>query len=359
MQKNNKNSQGYILVLTMMIISIMVLVVTQMFYQGTAHLAFSRTVINTQKAKMLSLGGLQLTISKLSVVPKKEAKKPEQTQAAGSEQKPQKDDQGKKLLKKLLPIINRWQTINLKESIEGVEGQIKICITCENGKININKLYDYANHKFLGQGQTKGDTKKVLEQIFKKLEDITGKKNMFYSLQQFLQKRKYPLNDITELLEIADYSYFKDRVFYEPIDQKGKSLKDVYLTDIFTTWTEDAKIQPWLFSDSLCGVLGLRRVEGKDFETRKQSAEQWIENFKPKFQPDLDWSKIFKPIYNKDLSGLPKDFDTILDTQFAPNIFSVISSSIVDNVAQNLFAILQIQKKGDSVVVKLKKLYWI
>ena len=115
------------------------------------YVAFSRTVINREKAKMLALSGVQLAMSKLSLPEKKETK----------ENKAQSPDvMSKKFLEKILPIINRWEIISLKEKTDNIDAEIKICIVCENGKININKLYDFNTHKFVGQESQKGDMRK-------------------------------------------------------------------------------------------------------------------------------------------------------------------------------------------------------
>ena len=60
-------SQGYILVLTLIILSIMVIMVTQLFNKGRVHLYFAKTMIEREQAKQLALGGLHLAMNQLAV----------------------------------------------------------------------------------------------------------------------------------------------------------------------------------------------------------------------------------------------------------------------------------------------------
>ena len=62
---------------------------------------------------------------------------------------PEQSSEGKQLLKAILPVINRPQSFALKQAVDGINGTITIVLGSEEGKININKLYDFDKHKFL------------------------------------------------------------------------------------------------------------------------------------------------------------------------------------------------------------------
>lgn len=364
--KNN----GYILVLTLMILSVLVVIVTSMFFNQTGHSALTKTIVDREKAKMLALAGVQLAVSKLTIIPKK-----------SDEQKKSKEanDGAKndiKLLMNILPTINRWQTINLVEDIDGIAGQIKFSISSENGKINLNQLYDFSKHKFVGEGQSalpqpvgqaqkkqgnqqaQLDAKKFIQDISAKIREF-AQKDVFKGLMQFLQNRKIPLNDVTELLEIPEFSYFNDHVFFEPI-AGSDTKRPIFLTDIFTTWTDTSKLQPWVLSDSVSELFGLKRASVDD-DQRSKSIEQWIKKFKPTAQWKNDWDNILKPMYGKDFKSLNKQAEYLFESQFGPNQFSVVSYGTVGNITQKIFAIVEIETSGNTgvSVVKVRKLYWI
>ncbi|MDR3646951.1 MAG: hypothetical protein P4L22_05430 [Candidatus Babeliales bacterium] len=362
---------GYILVLTLMITSILIIVVTGVFYNSIAQIAFTKTIIDREKAKVLALSGIQLAIDKLTI-PEEPPKKPDPNKKA----KEPKDNKSKQLLKRILPRLNRWQTINLEEKTEGIDGQIKICITSEDGKININKLFDYKTHKFLNEApnpsvkpspgasgkpvppnKPKADARLFLQTILASMFEYTKNKDLFPELQSFLQKRKFPINDITELVTIPKFSYFQDNLFYEPTMSKG-SKQPIYLTDIFTIWTDSEKVQPWLFSDSLCALLGLKRVKLNDENERTQIIDEWLKNFNDTNNWQTDWDKSLKPVYGKDFKNISKNIQPFLSDKFAPKIFSVISYGTVGVITQRLIVILEVNSKDSESNYAIKKLYW-
>ncbi len=353
----NTKSNGYILILTLMILSILIIVVTNIFYTGTAHNVFSKTIIDREKAKMLALSGVQLAISKLTLPEEKKSQEEQSQEAQKKNVEDKKTKNNIRFLSRILPILNSWIVINLKSDNEEIDGQVKICICCEDGKININKIFDYSKKRFINDGILK-DFIKILDEINKKIRSITSQ-DLLKPLEQFLIKRKFPLNDVTELLLIPQFSYFKNYVFYEP-PIKGERLekRPIYLTDIFTTWTDNIQLQPWLLSDSVAAILGLKRIYPDEIEKRKNKIEQWIKNFKSNSDWVKDWDKIMKPLYEKELLSMPKGIEILFNSEFDPNIFSVVSYGTVGEITQKVFAILR-KNKSDEATFEVIKLYSI
>ena len=56
-------------------------------------------------------------------------------------------------MSRILPTLNRWQEFDLKEKVDGVDGQIKVCLMCEEGKINLNRIIDFEKGTFDGDGK--------------------------------------------------------------------------------------------------------------------------------------------------------------------------------------------------------------
>lgn len=358
-----QNKSGYILILTLMAIALITTIVTKMYYQSSAFLPLSELIINRQKAQSLALGGVQLAVSRLS----------------GSEDQKSKPVN---LLNRILPSINRWQTFNLKEEIDGVTGTLKICISCENGKINLNQLYDFQKHGFKDVQKTVTidsekslDVKQVenskfqnlLQEVFVSLSKLTKNeidaKNANQALIKFLSARNYQLLDITELLQIPELNYFKKHVFYEPptSDQKLEdTAKIVYLTDLFTTWTDQIQVEPWLFSDSILALLSFPRAQPNDIMKRDSIVKEWTKNFKEVSNWQSDWDKSLGLVYNVELANLPKIGMSLFETKFNPQVFSVIACGTVGSVTQKVYAIIKLQSESaGSSFFSVEKLYWI
>lgn len=355
---------GYILILTLMAIALITTIITKMYYQSSAYLPLAELISNRQKAQSLTLGGLQLALSKLN----------------GSQDQKSKQEA---FLERILTSINRWQTFNLKEEIDGVTGEIKICISCENGKINLNQLYDFQKNDFKDtQITVTSDSEKssdviqtasskfqnLLQEIFVSLSKLTKNeidaKKANQALVKFLNARNYQLLDITELLQMPEFSYFKKHVFYEPpttIDQDlSNSSRPVYLTDLFTTWTDQVKVEPWLFSDSILALLSFPRAQPNDIMKRDGIVKEWTKNFKEVSNWQSDWNKSLGVVYGVELANLPKMGISLFETKFNPQVFSVIACGTVGGVTQKIYAIIKLQSESTgSSFFAVEKLYWI
>ncbi len=355
---------GFILILTLMITSIAVVLVTSLFNTNMVYIPFMRTMIDREKAKMIAHSGLQVAVAQLAQEPKQEEEKTEEKtgEEKEKEKKPAGNGQAKHLLTTILPTINRWQTFKLQEEVEGIDAEIKICISCEEGKIDLNEWYDFKKHEFksIQEGLS---YQGPLEDIFKQMQERGVKAELFPAFEKFLQERSYELDDITELLTIKEFIAFKQHVFYEPPSEKEEK-RPLYLTDVFTVWSGKKGLQPWLFSDSISSILDLQRAQAGDVEKRKQSLDKWLENFKQKVSLPDDWETVFEPLYGKDFDSLPKGIEAFLSSTFEPKTFSVLSYGKVGDVTQKLFAIIRrtvsSKKNGEhSIAVTIKKIYWI
>ncbi len=167
MKKIAKKSKGYILIFTLLITATATVVVTYIFNRGIIYVPFMQIMIDREKAKMITLGSIQIIASQLTYQEKETKQIP--------------NDNEKKLLARILPTLNRWQTFQLKENIEGIDAELRICLMCEEGKINLNLIYDFSQHKFHGQGKKQGDWKKFLQEIFQRIEKKNKGKDLFTS----------------------------------------------------------------------------------------------------------------------------------------------------------------------------------
>lgn len=356
--------RGFILVTSLIITTLFVFLVTYLSYRTTTFISFAKTSIDREKAYALALGGIQIGMSQL-VPPVDQEKQKEQ--AGPKQQKEQKKQaeqaaQSKALLTSILPPLNRWQAFELREDVDGLDGEIKVCIASEDGKIDINAIYDFKKHAFLGEGKSERNWKTGMKILFARIEQAVGAENLFDSFEQFLKKRNKPVDDITELINAKGFDAFKNKLFYQP-PTTGDTKHPIFLTDLFTVWSLKPSVQPWLFSDSICAILGLQRAKDDDIDKRSESVQQWLRDFKLNVRWSADWDNLMIPLYGKDYNSLPKNIDTVLSSQFEPHFFSILSVGKYGEVEQRLLAIVQKvildQKNKQKFDIKIRKLYWL
>lgn len=367
-QVKQKNS-GFILVSTLFILAFLVFTTQQLLDRMMVHDQFDHIVVAREKAKMIAMAGISLAQAQLSERDFKNYDKELTTLEDEKNKKP--DERTKKMLLTILPHLNKWQTFALNKNNDGVDGELKICLMCENGKLNLNALFDFKKKQFAPEIQN------LLKQLALQLPDSkTNLKagELYALLNDYLKKRGKPLEDLSQLLEIPKLSAIS--FWYDP---PTKSLKNVQpqqqrtiaLNDLFTIWTPDAKIEPWLFSDATCAVLGLRRPLFDDAQKMGEIYKKVVSQFKPDLgaQWVQNWS-ILLPLYTKTPQAI-NEIAKILSQQFDPTVYTVISSGTVQEIEQKVLAVLMKQKKEQpqnskdarpqqqDVNFKIMKLYWL
>jgi hypothetical protein len=337
-----------------MIIALCTVIVSRMVYIGVANTAFDHTIVEREQAKVLAMSGIQCALSMLDT-PTEPPRSP------------------KKWLERIIPSINRWQTITFKEDSDGFDGRIKFCISCEDGKLNLNQLYDFKKHSWISLENK--NIEPIVKQLCERIEKKTHTRELFKELNDFLSKREYLLEDNTELLTKNERGNFKllewgktfeKTIFYEPLQnnntQKDKSAGayPLYLNDIFTVWTDTPSIEPWFFSDSICALLDLPRATIGSIEEREQLINQWVNQFSMKRTWPDSWSQQLSKLYNQENNNaLPSFLPTILfSNAFNPRVFSVISYGTAGQITQKVCAILE-RLSGSSGTFVIKRVYWI
>ena len=393
--KNDKNQQGYILVLSLIFISLIVMLATSISFRGRIHTNYAKLMLDREHAKMLAFSGLQIAMTQLAIQEeqKKGAKAPEKKQqgqtlrqgakAPAQDERKKEGQSGKtsalwtekeskEFVKHIFPVLNNWQEFKLTTGKYGVDGVVKICIGSEEGKIDLNQVFDFDKKKFVGQGQKEGDFKKFFAELFKKMGKFIKVKELQKNFEAYLTKkqrfekilknRQNRLYDTTEFLDQKGFESFADKVFYEPIEMKKgvtkKPKPNIYWTDMFTIWSGAKKISPWFISTSLKRILGF-----KEEKVDQKKAERLAKNFKASVSFPGDWDKLFAPIFGVKHKDLPKWFAPLLDTKFGPKVFNVLSYGTAGKVTQKIFAIIERKKvtrdKKTVVEFEIKKFYWI
>jgi hypothetical protein len=349
-QKNMiKKNKATILLYTLIILSVIAILVQQLVRSCWVGTYFNSRMVAKEQARALAMTGLNLAIAQLIKVDKPEYKKT--LQQASPSDKASQDGQGKRseqgkseeqptelkdFLKLVLPHLNKWQTFNLTEKVDGIDGQVKFCITCENGKININKSFDFK------KGEFKEEVKNLLAGLHMKGTFREG--DILNNLTKFLKEKKKPLQDISELVDVEGFE--KLDLFYSPPKhvtkkQEEKPNRTIFLQDLFTTWSDSEEMELLFLSDSALAVFGLRRPQANDAQRLKDRFENLIKLFDPKW--GADWKKHWKFIQSMYGNKSPhiEKYAKILSKQFGPKVYSVLSCGVVQGVEQYFLAVIK------------------
>lgn len=327
MKKIIRYKKASILVFTLLFLSIITILTQQLVRSVLIGYSFSSSQIFAQQARELALGGIQLAIAQLKF---------DKNVKMNEDKEKTEDEIFKCFLSSVLPNINRWQEFNLKEEFDGIDGQVKFCISCEDGKININKAFDFNKNEF------KENYKKLFAGL--KIDGKLKEGEIEKKLTEFFKKRKKPLDDISELSNVSGLE--KINIFYDPplnnLDKKKlKANSSIYLQDLFTIWSEKEELQFLFLSDSLLAILGLRRPLASDAVELKDKFKLFINSFTKDWLKNLEtnWNN-FIPIYGSDIKIL-KLSEKILAKEFVPKVYSVLSCGKVKNIEQKLLVVLQ------------------
>lgn len=368
----NHARSGFIIPLVFVLASAIIVVATALFVTGSIYVPYLKSTVEQEKARFLALGGIQIAVAQLAQSFEKEQPEQEtQEQTSSEKSTPTYSAENQRItqfLSYLLTRLNRWQKFDIIAGGPTDRGTIDICLTSEDGKIDLNTIYDFKKHKFVGEDQPSGGWKSIMMELSERLGKLIGSENLFSSLEKYLRLRKYAFNDVTELLAIDEFKPFGHRVYYEPITgqevKKGKT--GLALTDIFTVYSGRSFVEPWLLSESIRTILELNPtiVDQKEDEQAAVIQEQ-VKNFKRINRWVNDWHTVMAPRYGKELQTLPKGIESVFSTIFDPQHFAVLSHGTFGSVTQRLYAVLERRRAsqaqaGEKIYeVVVKRVYWL
>jgi len=319
---------------------------------------FTQTTIQREHAQMLALGGINIAIATLSIDSKGRGGEQKKSHKAQDKKDKLQGDQAKaksnvenspgyfsekaakRFIASVLPYLNRWRTFKFEQVVDGFDGVVKICITAESGKINLNEAFDFEKQDF------KEAPKLLLMGLG--IPGILKEGEILKNLTEFLKKRERKLDDISQLsqvqgLEGLDLWYQPPR--HKPVEGILQPNKPLMLQDIFTLWTDDETVDPLVFSDSLCAIFGVRRPRAGDARELKESFKQLSTKFSGQWYENWDESwKNLQPIYEEKPKFLKK-VAGIFSKKFGPQVYSVLSCGKVGGVEQKIIAIIRQTQK--------------
>ena len=407
MRQNDSPSlrSGSVLIFSLMVMGVVSLLTQQLVKSVAVGSFFSTTMVRREQAEMLALGGVNVAIAQLqkALMPKgKKLKGQAEAPVKAEGEKPKEGKENKEadnkpsqaqadvakkfpfdsFIREIVPHLGRWQTFMLTDDHDGIDAEMSICITCEQGKIPVTAVYD----------EKKADltpaAKALLKPfvIKKKLAEgaLAGK------LTAFFKKRRHRITDVSAFAALASEHHLP--FWYDPIvsvppgkkKQTSEQTRDIALQDLFTTWGKGSKISPLLLTDALCAVLKLRRPLGSDAHKRKGNIEEVAKKYAPSLTKgnEVVWKTVqglweAKP-------KLPKEFSSLFSPVIEPRIFSVLSCGRVAGVKQTTLAIIErverdkkpaqegdtkktppssqqkkASKKAQRPLFKIRRMYWV
>lgn len=348
---------GFVLILSMSVIALCVVMTSIVINRVNAYRRMSRLAVDTQRARMLALSGIDIAMSQLRVfVSTKKSeeqkttseKKPEaQTGDSGStgKKEDEKNDDTKETAEFLIKKLGRSQKFEPTESTDGFDGELIVRIDSEEGKINLNKLYDFEKKRFVSRnpveqagGQTAVfDEKKFFAFVSEKLRTVfklSKEINIGALLGRFFETRGEPLDDVTQLVLIPEFAPFADKLFVDPEQDNAPAL-----TDLFTVST-DTQVTPLLFSRTVQMLADLRQVDDKG--EKKISADALAKIIGA---GSITWQNVWSPtlsmFYAKEYGAIAPEMKSLFETRFEPTVFSVVSYGKTGSATYKIRAIIE------------------
>ncbi len=378
-----KKKPAFVLIFSLLSMGIVTILTQQLMKSVSVGIAFSRQMVLREQVKMFVYGGIAIATAQLEQCYPEEKKKQGAEPAAGQQSSAQ--PQGlkrpfsfKTFILSVLPHLNRWQTFELTDKIDGVDAQIKVCIVAEEGKIPFTQVFDEPARELTDPAHG------FLQQFPSAKKGASS--DFVTKFTAFLKGRTHRIVDISALLPFAHQ--VKVPLWYAPPEfptrrtaagevknEKGKPVPAACaLQDLFTLWGQGSSLNPLLLSNALCVLSGLRPPQPNDAQKRKDQYKQLAENYDKikSLKGDELW-KALGALYDAK-PKLSAEFNTLFSLEVEPRFYSVLSCATVAGVTQQLIAILehvpptvapaerreQRQKKKEiQPLFAIRRLYWL
>lgn len=338
--------RGYILFLLFSVLSLCSILIGLCFSNVVIYGNLARIIANKKNTQQLALSAVALGQALITVPHETSLQNAPKTKNTEQEQPEQKN------LLRLLSCLNQERTFPLTYAHDTIDGFISVMIQSEQGKLNINSLYDIEKKKFIDEGG-QNDRKKLFQWICKQISMITNTPSLFEAFEQHIKTRSYEFNDVTELLQIKEFAQlFSNRIF---INSKDLATKKLFLTDLFTVCTEQDTINPWLLSPSWKQMLQIP----EHVSISPELLQKTVAAFKTNAQWQTDWDLLLKPLYQKEYQEIPQEIKSILTTQYEANIFSLLLQAKIGETNSGIFTIVKSGAKQPLMSFDLIKTYQI
>ena len=333
----NHKKPGFITLLVFSILSFCSVLISLYLSHTATYKQLMTSIITKQKADRLATSCSALIESIIVKQPQKQD---------GAQKKDNEANTNEELMKRLFIFFNKQKMFALTQAHDNLDAQIYLSVSSEQGKINVNSLYDFETKKFIDEGKP-SDKKKLCIWLFAKIATMTNTPTLFPQFEKYLALRTTDLNDVTELMSIKEFqTVFENRIFF---DFTKIPNEKIFLCDIFTTCTQQDTINPWLFSYSWCNILDLHpKANLTDEEKNKlfkisQTSSPWEQNWKS------NWQNL-QILYNKEYKDLAQEIKTILTPLFELNIFSLLLKANIKETNATVFTIVKLETEKNGLM---------
>lgn len=353
---------GYVLIITLVIITLISTLVTRSLIRSDSFLGFSGIAEHKIQARIQALSAVERVRAELSQALKEPPQKKDSAVGAGANKQPQISPE-QRAVARAFSKLNRWIKVPLAEGGFDEDVTVYYYLTAEDGKFNINELYApliKSKKKDQAEQPTKqekaldnkeGDELEsalTLDQIASALLGRLFKQTKLNDrLVKILQERGYLFNDPSELVTF-DFLQQLPRLKTPPAAAEQKE-DNVALFDLFTLWTTRRDLNPWLLSVSTQKALGFTLDEKLNEQERLEFIEK---HYKPQLSLRASWDEVFKPLYGVSYDKIEK-FERIFSRNLAMPVLSITVSATYLGVTQRVYAILELVDQTFTV----KKLY--
>ncbi len=326
---------GFVLVLALFVIALGSILVTSLLQRAIAYDRLHKVLFMTQQARILALNGIEIARAQLS-------------NPLTLEKEKNPVDQN------IVPFlyVDYIQTFSYTQEKDGFDGEVSFCISSEEGKINLNRLYNFEERKY--KVEKEFDGQKIAALLQEPMQKYFSIEQFEKALDQLLQKR--PLEDISQLLTLS----IKGKLFKDLLTD----TKQPDLTDLFTLASGSAQLQPLYFSDSLAEVLQLEKqplAKDKRLEIIKK-----LYSLKGSIDWEKQWKELLAPLFKKEYTGIPDVIKKSIASKIETTAFLVISYGKVagggsNQVTQKVCAYLEKMDipETKTSVYTVKRLYWL
>lgn len=365
MQPNCQSKEnGFVLIVVLVLMMFFAVVAQRFSRQILINQAYSRSNTRKEQAKLLALSGIGIALCQMY-----------KAEHLDSGKNPTETEKLQKLYAYILPKHHLWQEYRLESKTDGINGNIYFSISSEDGKIDINQVYD-PEKKALSE-----NLKPILDK-FSISKNEKEQKLSQYLLEFFKKRKNKKIEDPTQL-ELGEW--FKTFYCPPPLPNEKKDGfvdKKTAISDLFTVFGSKTGLNPMLLSTSIRKVLGFSKPEYKD-ETNKKDifkkvcskisenyGSNWQSNFKEiepiylskendlqensvditssqeKNDEDGDLEEKKEKQTKKSSKGLG-EIENLLSKEIEPKFFSVLSCGKYKEVRQCILAIVEREKLKD------------
>jgi hypothetical protein len=326
---HKQNKPGYILITTLLLIMACSAIVARYVYK-LSTIRFNAHAFETrQQASALALGCIDLVMDMLT---------PPEEKKSEEKKTEEKKDEGGYRVKRML-MLNKWRTFDLQEDIDGIDAQIKIFITDEQGKIALNQLYNFKDKKWQ---TTPVNGQKILDSVSAVYKNELKGISLTEQVSNFFKDYGKPLHDLSQ--------------FAKSKELQKISQRPSFLFDVFTVETQVNEINPLGLSIALQQLLGLKVPE----KIEEKKLAEIIGKIPAQVNWQTQWDISLASFYGKRYNELPQEIKQLFGTSLDSTVYSVTIQVTVKSAFQQIYAVL-IKDVQDNPVKPflIKKLIWL